>query len=228
MRALSGLVPQTRCSVTDLTILCVTKAEHYSIPFLTHFQDCAFKLGAALVLAADGDQAFETLSIYQHVIQVNNTGPSLEGVLDQAVGACDDGYILRMDDDERLSTGMFRWLYRKRYTLTDHWSFPRVWWWERPGTMVYTPELFPDYQTRLSIKEKAGGRSQLHAGSPWGFGIIAPVFIEHHKFLIKDYVERAAIADRYERFHPGFGRGRFLGYSLPEDAYPNIPILEIL
>jgi len=210
-----------------LTILCVTSIDHgQALNFIRRLFDQAATLRAQLVVAADGDHAYNACTVLwpQQTVRVHNPGdPSLERLIDQALPSCSGDYVLRIDDDEWISPNMFAWLKSGTYLNQDHWSFTRVYWWKRRGLLIRTSELFPDVQTRLSTREKSGGRLQLHAGSPFGWGIMAPpeVVIEHHKFLVKTYAERVVIADRYERFHPGFGRGRMLGYTLPEDAYTN-------
>lgn len=211
-----------------LSILCVTRAERYALPFLEHMDALAQLLNAEFVIACDGEDAANTISqsdLLCVYLTVSVQGPSLESVLDEAVAACRGTYILRLDDDEQCSDAMITWLCRGNYEEHDHWCFPRVHFWRNILTVIQSEHLWPDYQTRLSIKAKSGGRNQLHAGSPFGRGVIAPVAIEHYKFLVKSYAERQQIAARYEAFAAGFGIGVMLPYSLPEDAYSPLPLV---
>lgn len=205
-----------------LSIVCVTRAEKFAIPFLQQMEQLAQNLDAEFVIAADGQNALHALANEDFsclIMMVNVLGPSLEEVLDKAVAACSGIYVLRLDDDERCSPAMVKWLEDLKYAGDDHWCFPRVHFWKNDTTALITEHLWPDLQTRLSVKSKSGGRIQLHAGSPYGPGQRAPVAIEHHKFLCRPYAERQAIAARYDAFHKGFGTGMMLPYSLPEDAY---------
>jgi hypothetical protein len=82
-----------------------------------------------------------------------------------------------------------------------------------------TPVLFPDHQTRLSSREKSGGRYGVHAGSPFGGGTIAPVAIMHHKFIVRSLKARLQIARTYDKFSPGYGTGQMIPFQAPEIAY---------
>lgn len=220
-----------------LTLVCVTKAEQFSWPFLIDLQHVAHETEAGLVIGADGAQAMMTLERMLPVgpchdvtlVPVQSKG-YLESVLDDVLKPVPDGYVLRLDDDERCSPAMREWLRLRHYRASEHWKFPRVHLYPRPGDgalgVMMTPHLFPDVQTRLSIKAKAGGRTRIHAGSPFGGGDLATVCIEHHKFLVKDYAERKRIAETYDNYQQGYGTGAFLPFSLPEDAYESLPLLE--
>lgn len=183
----------------DLTILCVTNYGAHSAPFLSALDGIAEFLGAEYV-EHDGSYA-----------------RCLEHVLDDAVAACPDGYILRLDDDELPTDEMIGWLAAGRYQQHDHWAFPRLNLYPDAGTYIRTEPLFPDLQTRLSVKAKSGGRAQVHEGSPFGTGEIAPVAIEHHKFIVRPLQERRALLERYERVWDGAGSGHFAAFSVPED-----------
>jgi hypothetical protein len=84
--------------------------------------------------------------------------------------------------------------------------------------MLKTPQLWPDAQTRLSIRAKAGGRDVIHSGSPHGGGEMAPVLIEHHVFLVRSREEREAKVARYDAIAQGAGTS-FLPFIVPERAY---------
>jgi hypothetical protein len=65
----------------------------------------------------------------------------------------------------------------------------------------------------------AGGRTRLHAPSPFGRGTVGPGLIEHHKFLVRPYPERHAIWERYHALRPDASTWKFLPFQLPEDAF---------
>lgn len=184
--------------MSDLTVLCVTAGGSYGWEFISEMEELADDLVASFV-EYDGSEATH-----------------LEQILDDAVAKCDDGYILRLDDDERVSNGMYQWLLAHRYEEADHWAFPRA--------NLYPDEehraggiLWPDLQTRLSVKEKSGGRNRIHVGSPFGTGEVAPVVIEHHKFLVRPLMDRIAQAREYERILVGAGRSKEYGpFQTPE------------
>lgn len=210
-----------------LSILCVTKAEPFTPPFLYDLVQLGQQIGAQVVFAADGPEAVQRLTGLAGVkiVPVQSRG-FLESVLDTAVEACDGEYVLRLDDDEKCSPAMKGWLERESYTAAPHWKFARAHLWHSAMFCIMEAPLWPDHQTRLSLKHLAGGRRSIHAGSPFGGGRLAPVIIEHHKFLVKSYKERAAIAARYDSFGIGLGTGGFLPFNLPEDAYPNGALLK--
>lgn len=213
-----------------LTILCVTRAEPHARRFLLEMAALAAALeDAELVVAADGEDAAHRLRVVTFcegstviadaVRQVRSLG-YIESVLDEALGFCRGEYVLRLDDDERCSPAMARWLNGRRYMAAEHWKFPRANLWPTADHVALTPHLWPDHQTRLSVRGKAGGRSLIHSGSPFGGGEDAGVVIEHHKFLVKSLEERRAIVGRYDRIQPNAGTS-FLAFSCPEDAYPD-------
>ncbi len=209
-----------------LSILCVTKAEPFARPFLLEMHRLAQAASAELVLAGDGDSALPTLCDWGFMedcalISVESKG-FLESVLEVGVKCCSGKYILRLDDDECCSSAMTRWVIEHAFTAADHWKFPRMHLWPTTHTFIEEAPLWPDHQTRLSVKAKSGGRTTIHAGSPFGGGRLAPVAIEHHKFLVKSRAERAAIAARYDVVSLGYGTGGMLPFNLPEDVYSHM------
>lgn len=182
---------------SDLTILCVTANRPYAQPFLDAMGGIADALGARFVEFNGRDAG------------------CIENVLDQAVAACPGGYILRLDDDERMSRDMELWLFAREYRAHDHWAFPRMNLWPDENSYIVNHNLWPDPQTRLSTKEKSGGRYRVHEGSPYGTGQLAPCVIEHHKFLVRTEAERRRLVADYEAMQPGAGSA-FVQFSLPE------------
>lgn len=192
--------------MASLSILCVSQVKTRAIPFLDDMKNTAAALGAEFVLAEDGKD-------------VHSQG-YLESVLEPAIALTHGDYVLRLDDDERCSRAMLRWLELKLYEQADHWSFPRVHLWKDPFTMIHEQYYWPDLQTRCSVRAKAGGRSEIHSGSPFGAGTIARVCIEHFVYLVKPYEERIAIAENYHRIRHGADGGPFRASAI-EDEHPD-------
>lgn len=199
-----------------LSILCVTRGERFALRFLREMGVLAEGLGAQFVLAADGDGAEgELRGAGYPCVRVDSAG-YLESVLDHALGFCHGDYVLRLDDDERCSDAMVRWLAGEAYLEADNWKFARAHLWPTERSFVVDPPLWPDHQTRLAIRAKAGGRSEIHAGSPHGGGELAPVILEHWKFLVRPVTERRALVAARDAIAPGAGTS-FAAFNVPED-----------
>lgn len=212
-------------------MITVTRGGAHALPFLRHFEGVSARLGANLIIAADGERAERACAILTfyykncHILPVRSQG-YIESVLDDVIDASNTGYILRMDDDEWIPESMVAWLAAREYETEEHWSFRRVHLWGDTRTAIVNDLLWPDQQTRLSIKAKARRASRaIHAPSPYGFGTWAPVHIEHHKFLVKTAAERAEIARTYERIQAGAGSGVFRRFSLPEQEFPSLKLV---
>lgn len=210
-----------------LTLMTVTKQEDFAKPFLADMYNLAQSLGAQLLIGFDGSPD-EHVNEAGHVtvVPVQSQG-YLESVHDYVLMHAKGDYVLRLDDDERASEAMKVWLAQREYEKADHWRFPRAHLWRDEGTFLLSQHLWPDYQTRLSVKAKAGGRNVIHAGSPFGGGTTAPVAIEHHKFLVKSVAERREIQLRYDQIQPGAGSG-MMPFNLPEVAYAGDPAVQLV
>lgn len=191
--------------------------------------ELALKLGAEFVIGADGVNAFEQIKTWDIDCKVSllKSRGLQEEIQDKAIATAIGNFILLLDDDELASPAMEQWLERKDYEEHDHWKFPRMNLWPTVNSVLMEPPLFPDHQVRLSSREKAGGRRFIHDTSPYPDSLLAPVAIEHHKFLVKLYSERRSIAERYDKFAKGFGTGYFLPFSLPELAYRDRDVLTV-
>jgi len=214
-----------------LSILTVTKAEHFTGFFLNRMQKLAIAANAEFVIAGDGSDAINRLKKAGYgdediLVSVKSNG-TMESVLDSAVRCCSGKYILRLDDDECVSPEMFQWLVREDFTEADHWKFSRAHLWHHEGLYITNAPLWPDHQTRLSVKKKSGGRPVLHVGSPFGGGRLAPVILEHWKFLVKSTEERWAIAKFNDQFGPGFGTGSMLPFNVPEASFASLELRDI-
>lgn len=168
----------------DLSILCVTTGTPRAQPFFEHFREVAAENNAELVILEDGKD-------------IQSKG-YIESCLDEAISRTSREYVLRLDDDEQCSLAMRDWLARGLYRERSNWHFPRVHLWHNPWTVLLDEGYFPDVQTRLAVRERAGRPPELHAASRWP-GWFAPVCIEHWTFLVKSYAERLELAEQYLR-----------------------------
>jgi len=204
-----------------LSILCVTRGDDAVLPFIDRMCRDALDLGAEILVCVDGEPTRVLLALVgsRQLHRVQSAG-YIESVLDEAVAYCRGEYVLRLDDDERISPALLGWLNGEHYLGADHWAFPRANLWGDSGSVLVNPPLWPDLQTRLSIKPKAGGRYGVHDGSPFGTGRVAPAVIEHHKYLIKGRAEREAQAARYDALRAGAGTSDpFWPFMVPEAAF---------
>lgn len=207
-----------------LSIVIVTKGEDCIKPYLEQTRGLAELLKAELVIGADACK--NGLDNYTDKIVPVISDGYLESVLDEVIKSASGKWVLRLDDDETASPALVEWLKAERYTASDVWAFPRANLWR--GMAITKPPLWPDIQTRLSIKRKAGGRKQIHQGSPWGTGVVAPVAIFHHKFTVRSFQDRLRIAATYESVKPGCGFGdTYQPYNLPERSFKSFRVMDI-
>lgn len=189
----------------ELSILCITSGHPRSTPFTSELYRIGNELGAEVVVAVDGKD-------------VHSKG-YIESVLDDGLALTHGDYVLRLDDDEKVSPAMLTWLQQKQYLQAPVWSFPRVHLWESPQWFVIEQYYFPDFQTRLTTREKASRPKDIHSGCPWGWGTIARVAIEHWCYLVKSYEERCAIGLNYKQIREGADGGVYRASSI-EDEHP--------
>lgn len=216
----------------NLSILCITKAEPHAFNFLEHMAEACDELGATFLVVADGQDAYDRVrhacitTGYQDMLESNGY---LESIHDEALALCDEGYVLRLDDDEYIGPEFVAWLKGGFYTAEPLWKFARAHIWANPDgseCVIVNPPLWPDMQTRLGRKQYMGGRNFIHCGSPFGGGAEAPVYIEHHKFVAKSVAERRATLDNYDRILPGSGQS-FEAFSLPELAFEHYELVSL-
>ncbi len=191
--------------MSDLTILTVTDRPRHADTFLPLLAENAEQIGARF-LQWDGKGA-----------------GLLEYALDAAVSECADGYVMVVADDESLPKETVEWLASGAWEAEDNWCFRRRHLWPDASTFITSRPLYPDLQTRLAVKAKSGGRTHVHAGSPFGRGTVAPVPIDHHKFLVRTLAERQRILDHYISLDPMAGRPHYRAFSIPEE----VPDLQI-
>lgn len=173
-----------------LSIMCVSSMKARTKPFIEELENVAKYIGAEFVLVRDG-------------IDVKSAG-YIESVMDQATAMTLGEYVLRIDDDEKLSSAAVMWLKQREYKRHDAWAFPRVALWPDTNTMIAGfPKLtlFPDFQLRL-LTRNYPWPNELHR-VPHVACQLAPVMIEHHSFLCKTYEERRALTAEYEAIKTG-------------------------
>lgn len=190
-----------------LSILCVSRLEPEVCDLLSRLYDQSVTIGAEFVLVVDvsEDKSSFTYDL-SHLPPITGFVKSsgyIESVLDEALTYTHGEYILRIDDDESLSEGLVDWLKREQYRSHDHWRFPRPHLWQDEDHYLTSLYLYPDYQTRLSVRSKSGGRTSLHARSPFGSGVLAPYLIYHHRFLVRSVEQRRETARKYELLEKG-------------------------
>lgn len=214
----------------DLSILCVTRAEPCVLPLLRQLAGDSRSIGAEFTLVADGREAETRLYRYQsrtkfypdRIFETETKG-YIESVLDACINLTTGRYVFRIDDDESIPPPLVEWLRAGAYKESDHWKFNRAHLIREVDTetgieeitVLTTPPLWPDHQTRFSTRDKSFGRTHIHCGSPHGGGDLCPYPIIHHKFVIKSREEREEIVKRYESVQPGAGSG-FRHFSVPE------------
>lgn len=186
-----------------LSILCVSDLKHYAVPFIEEMDRLAHRLKAEFVLVQDG-------------VDVHSAG-YIESVLDEAIAKTKGDYILRLDDDEKVSRAMERFLAREMYRRGEQWSFPRAHLWGNAQTMILEKYYWPDVQTRLSTRAKSGGYTKIHQGSPFGGGQIPFACLEHWCYLAKTYEERLEVSRRYHRIMQGADGGEFRASSFEDE-----------
>lgn len=213
--------------MSDLSIVCVTKFDLQIIKIIGAIRGYAEELGAQIIYGVDGGECTETRYGDCVYTPVQSNG-CIESVLDEVLALATRKWVLRIDDDETLSPAFLNWLRIKEYEKlgSDVYAFPRVHLWGDTHHYIDNPPLYPDVQTRLTTKDKAGGRKTVHAGSPHGTGKIIWRALEHHKFLVRNQTEREEIARRYESIQPGAGTGHYGAFSLPEKYFSELSVKE--
>jgi hypothetical protein len=191
-----------------LSIFCVTKAEACAIPFLAMMRNLAEVCGAEFIIAADGRAAYRRVVeniVSDQLILVD--GEFINQAIEQTMSVSRGEYTLHLEDDECSSTAMTLWLWNEEYTVASQWKFPRFNLWATEKSAIITPPLFPDYQLRLLSKSLKDDVE------------IAPVAIEHHKFLVKTYSERQLIATKKDY--------QDVIFSVPEDILKEADVVDV-
>lgn len=204
----------------DITILCVTNGNGKHIPnFLEQMRQHADVLDACLLIGTDGEHGYHAaIEADANMIAPVRSNGYLESILDIVMEQVRTPYVLRLDDDEKLSPALLAWLKQGKYKEFEIITFPRANMWGDEQHFLSEYPWWMDEQTRFGKTELMTGRNVIHQGNPCGAGVTVPYVIEHHKFLVRDYAERRKIAEQYEQVRPGAGLGEFLPFNLPEDT----------
>lgn len=180
-----------------LSIVCVTQGHTATWPLIKRLLMQAGELNAEVVFGAHGAEAQRLLAggpSEHRVVPVE--GRFLEELVDPALEAASGDYILRVDDDELLPEEFIAWLKTDEYLQHDSWFFPRFHPWPDGDHIISSHPCYPDFQGRLTTREKASRPPRLHSGSPWP-AYRAPVWFEHFQFLVRTKEERRAQTARY-------------------------------
>ncbi len=183
-----------------LSILCVSRLEPEIHDLLRQLYRQSVQIGAEFCLVVDTIGTNSDTIKLSHRIPIARFVESkgyIESVLDEALTYTHGQYILRIDDDESIPYSLLQWLESESYLISDHWKFPRAHLWPDEEHYITDPPFWPDYQTRLSIREKSGGRVKLHARSPYGEGVLAPYPFYHHRYLVRTPDQRLKTARKY-------------------------------
>lgn len=197
---------------TSLSICCLTKCEPFSHRFLLEMKELADSLNAEFVLGADGCEE-KAREYTDRVIPVVSKG-YLESILQEVLNFCNGDYIFRLDDDERLSNSLYKWVH-DIVLVEPIYSFRRYELYKDEN--YYLTALHPSVSSRLTTKRWAVCHDMIHGHFvPYGTVIEHPIL--HYKFLVKSYEERLKLAEKYESITKNAGLGTYKSYTLPEDV----------
>jgi len=125
-----------------LSVVVVTKAEPYAIPFIDDLMAVASSIrNSEFLIGLDGDARLPR-DLAAFAVRTNARG-FIENVLDQMVNQTRGEYVLRLDDDERCSEAMVEWLQSGAYAERDHWRFLMAQLWT-PTEMILNSPLYPN------------------------------------------------------------------------------------
>ena len=221
-----------------LSILCVTDGKLHAFYFLNEMSLLAKRLECEFIVGDDqfkSEEDRKNLKMNGFILSGECKFVMLpphkvglqECVLDEAVRACSGDYILRLDDDEKVSPALESWLMTKQYETGNLFAFPRVYMYPDTKHVLCNEGIFPDLQTRLGKKELMFGVNHIHAGNPNGTGVIINKAIEHHKLIIKTLDERREIKERYDAIRPGAGSDpHFAQFNTPEEVFSQLEVRE--
>lgn len=214
-------------SPVHLSIICMSRGGEDAIPFLTELAVKASSIGAEFLMGFDNEgDSRRFLHWSMSVVVPMQTRGYIESSLNDLAHHAKGDWILRIDDDETITPAMLKWLERRAYLGHPAWSFPTAALWETNDKFITTPPFWPDTHVRLTHRSMATDWPDEPHGKPkWvNQARRAPVAIAHHKFLVKSYEERRAIADKYESKLEGGGHGRRLVYNCPEDVLETLTL----
>lgn len=213
----------------SLSIICMTRGTIHNADFLFDLTEAAVALGAEMLVGVDGVREYPVpISLRMKVLPIQTDG-FVESGLNQLARHAQGRFVLRLDDDESISPAMLQWLKEKRYEGAPAWVFATAALWGDDKHFITSPPFWPDTHVRLTAwhlasdwpNEPHGKPSWVRTARP------APVAIRHHKFLVRTYEERKAIADGYEAKLKGGGHGKRLVYNLPEAVLKQLTVSSV-
>ena len=193
-----------------LSLLCVTRGENHARRFLTHFAHVADLLRAEYVIGCD--RCNIECSTAKIVRLDASSCPTVETVLEEAVGACSGDWILRMDDDETLSLAMLGYMLAEDWSKLECIAFPRAHLYVDEHHAIADPQWWPDWTMRLSPREYAV-RHKLHEPAK-KVTHLARAMMLHHNLLVRGREGRREVAERY---------CQILGTEMDDSYWPESP-----
>lgn len=217
-----------------LTVLMVTRLEQHAWMFLEAANDLADTLDAELVIGVDhpaiergagahvtaaAGRAVSRLAPHARIVTVDSHGAGyLEACLNQALDVCTGEYVLRIDDDERVSDGLAAWLagWAAGGGRSPLYAFPRAALWPDDGTRIDQPPWWPDAQARLATRVLSR-RSYLH--EMWQCeDVYVPHPILHYTYLCHDVAWHDRQRAAYARARPD------CPYPMPREGLRTVPL----
>lgn len=215
----------------SLAVLAFTRGDPFAARFLEKFRDLAQVCEAEYVIAGDRAAGFEMAQRFaDRAIPVETSGIQ-ESHIAQVARQIEADWILKLDDDESISSALWQWLVAGGWQQGERnvYSFPTAWLWGDEGHFITSFPFWPDPHARLMKRECFfDWGTGMHAGNPHGVGWIVHAALWHHKFLVKDMPERLAVARRYDALRPGAGTGPYYGkFTLPEVFCRELVVREV-
>lgn len=209
---------------SDLTILCVTDGEGKAQSFLRKMRNDADRINAYFQVVVDNSKDSEaSLKVSNwdvaHLIGAVKSSGYIESVLNTAYEMTHTTYVLRLDDDESLSSGLLKWLCRREYLASPKWRIPTMAVWPNKKYFIMNSPLWPDPHLRLTSWRHHPEVSEVHNGMDSAPD--TPYALLHWKYLTKSYEKRLKLAEHYDSIKEGAGTGPSMPFTLPEHSLPN-------
>lgn len=200
----------------NLSICCVTRCEPFSHRFLLGMKNLADSLEAEFIIGADAGCEEKAKEYSDKVIPVKSKG-YIESILQEVLDACTGEYIFRLDDDELVSSELFKWFHETKFSA-EVYSFRRLELYQDEYHYISHPSVHPNVNPRMTTKALAVCKDIIHGHFTDGYGTVVEAPILHYKFLLKSYEERLELANKYESIAPQAGLGSYKVWTLPEDV----------
>lgn len=214
----------------SLSVLVFTEGHPFAARFLDEFGELARELSAEYVIAGDHEQGYEMARRYADLpIRVDTQGLQ-EHMVAEVAAQCFGDWVLKLDDDETVSPALreFMLFYDWWQAGPQAYSFPYAWLWGDENHFITSPPFWVDPHGRLMRKAMMQDwPTGVHQNNPHT-GVLVPVALCHHKFLVKSMAERREVARRYDGFVRGAGTGEYYGkFTLPEIYCDGLTVREV-